>query len=85
MQLFDEEATRNLSEYAMLNGIDEDTAVRHQMIRELLMETPERIPPPKVMAERLAQRGVQATERQVRDFYEWLGWKNPDEKKPDGK
>jgi len=79
-QLFDENATRNLTEYAMINGVDNDTAMRHQMIRELLMETPEKIPAPKVMAENLAQRGVQATEHQVRDFYEWLGWKNPDAK-----
>ena len=76
-QLFDENATRNLTEYAMINGVDNDTAVRHQMIRELLMETPEKIPAPKVMAERLAQRGVQATENQVRDFYNWLGWSDP--------
>jgi len=79
-QLFDENATRNLTEYAMINGVDNDTAMRHQMIRELLMETPEKIPAPKVMAENLAQRGVQATAHQVRDFYEWLGWKNPDAK-----
>ena len=77
-QLFDENATRNLTEYAMINGVDNDTAVRHQMIRELLMETPEQIPAPKVMAERLAQRGVQASEDFVRNFYRALGWSDPD-------
>jgi hypothetical protein len=79
-ELFDENATRNLTEYEFLNGCSHETAVRHQMIRELLMETPERIPAPKVMAERLAQHGIQATEHQVRHFYEWLGWRNPDAK-----